>query len=74
LEDRYSGSKLLKVNLKTNDLHKAAQQVERLNQQHEAQWELMRGNRALTPANVHDQALSEHRKQRWLAPCKPGGC
>lgn len=57
LEDRYGGSKLLKINLNTNDLNKAAKQVESLNRQHEATWEAMRGNQEVTPANLRQQAL-----------------
>lgn len=67
LKERYGNAPLLKVNLKTNDLNRAAKMVERLNQQHEAQWEAMRGNKALTPAIIRDQALLLL-KQHGLAP------
>lgn len=67
LESRYGGPKVIKVNLNTTDLHRAAQQVERLNKQFEAEWEAMRGNKRLTPANVRTQALLLLKK--WnLAP------
>ena len=62
LEDRYSGSKLIKVNLKTNDLSRASKQVKRLNRQYEASWDAMRGNSALTPATVKGTSKSSYRR------------
>jgi len=67
LEDRYGGTKILKVNLNTNDLNRAAKKVEALNKQHEAQWEAMRGNRTLTPGDVRGLAL-QLLKRHSLAP------
>jgi integrase len=67
LEDRYGGPKLLKINLKTADLNKAAKQVDRLNKAHEASWDAMRDDAALTPASVKVHALLLLKK--WgLAP------
>jgi hypothetical protein len=71
LEDRYGGSKLIKVNLKTNDLSRAFKQVDRLSRQYEASCDAMRGNSALTPATVKGQALLLLKK--WgLAPYPAG--
>ena len=57
LEDRYGGSKVLKINLNTTDLGRAAKLIEGLNKQHESLWDSMRGNQSITPASVHAQAL-----------------
>lgn len=57
LEERYSPTKLIKINLNTSDLNRAAKLVDKLNRQHEALWDSMRGNVKVTPANVKEQAL-----------------
>ena len=63
LEGRYGSTKILKINLNTNDLNRAAKKVEALNKQHEAQWEAMRGNKSLgsTPAMTSGT--------QWLTVC-----
>lgn len=67
LEERYAPTKLIKINLNTNDLNKAAKLVERLNREHEALWDSMRGNAKVTPASIKEQAVLLLKKHN-LAP------
>lgn len=57
LQTRYGTTAPIKINLETNDWRIAARKVERLNNEHEALWEAMRGNPDLQPMQIRDAAL-----------------
>jgi integrase len=57
LVDRYGGKRLIKVNLKTNDLKQVAKQVAALNKQYEASWSSLRNNADLKPWSVRESAV-----------------
>jgi integrase len=57
LLERYGGTQLIKVNLKTNDLKQVAKQVAALNKQYEAMWASLRANHNLRPLSVREAAI-----------------
>jgi integrase len=57
LVERYGGKRLIKVNLKTNDLKQVAKQVAALNKQYESTWSALRNNTDLKPWSVHEAAI-----------------
>lgn len=57
LLDRYRGQRLIKVNLKTNDLKQVAKQIAALNKQYESSWASLRGNPELQPRSVREDAV-----------------
>ncbi|SCX57730.1 DUF6538 domain-containing protein [Nitrosospira sp. Nsp1] len=57
LLERYGGTQLIKVNLKTNDLKQVAKQVDSLNKQYESMWASLRNNQNLKPWSVRESAV-----------------
>lgn len=57
LIERYGGTQLIKVNLKTADLRQAAKQVGALNKQYESIWASLRSNHNLKPLSVREAAI-----------------
>jgi hypothetical protein len=57
LLERYGGTRLIKVNLKTADLKQVAKQVGALNKQYESIWASLRSNRNLKPLSVREAAI-----------------
>ncbi|MFV8641617.1 DUF6538 domain-containing protein [Ralstonia pseudosolanacearum] len=56
LRDRYP-SRLIKQSLGTDDVIKAKREIERLDRQYEAEWELMRKHLDATPKSISGQAI-----------------
>lgn len=56
LLDRYDGTTLIKINLKTASLDEAAKKVLTLNRQYESSWESMRSNPSITPTSISESA------------------
>jgi hypothetical protein len=57
LIERYGGTQLIKVNLKTSDLRQVAKQVSALNKQYESMWVSLRSNHTLKPRSVNEAAI-----------------
>jgi integrase len=57
LLQRYGGTQLIKVNLKTSDLRQVAKQVSALNKQYESMWASLRSNHTLKPRSVSEAAI-----------------
>ncbi|ARO87958.1 integrase [Nitrosospira lacus] len=57
LIERYGGTQLIKVNLKTADLKQVAKQVGALNKQYESIWASLRVNHSLKPLGIHQAAI-----------------
>src|SRR5687768_12771128 len=57
LLERYGGTRLIKVNLKTNDLKQVAKQVNALNKQYESIWVSLRANHNQKPRSVREAAI-----------------
>ena len=57
LLERYGGTQLIKVNLKTADLRQVAKQVSALNKQYESIWASLRTDHSLKPLSVNQAAI-----------------
>lgn len=57
LLERYGGTQLIKVNLKTADLKQVARQVGALNKQYESIWASLRSNHNLKPLSVREASI-----------------
>lgn len=56
LLDRYDGTTVIKINLKTASIDEAAKKILILNRQHESSWDNMRANPSITPTSISDAA------------------